>query len=460
MIERDALTQRLDVDGAKVLVLGLAVTGRAVARVLAAAGAWVLASELRGDVDPAQLRELDDAGVEIEVGSHDRAAGALGDVDLVLPSPGISPLRGILAEAIARGVRVAAELDLAQRLTDAVVVGVTGTKGKTTVCRLAARVATEQGLETYACGNTEVPFITEAAAHPDADAFVVEASSFGLCFVETFHPRVAVVTNLAPDHYDWHGTMEHYRAAKARIARRQHGQDLYMYPATQPELAALAPEPGPARLAFGEECEPGAWVTDDEVTVALDGRRLRARGAGSVAARGAHFAADVAAACAVGAFLGAKAEALEAALSSFVLDPHRMDLVGERDGVRFYDDSIATNPHAALASLRTFPSVVLIAGGRNKGLDLGTLAVEAARLRAVVAIGEAAPEIVGAFAATEVPVDTGASMEEAVGIAAHRARAGDVVLLAPACASHDAYRNYAERGDDFVQACRSLGIGM
>ena len=436
----------LGVEGAKVVVLGLAVTGRVAAKVLADAGARVLASDLREE--PVAIE-----GVEVETGSHERARAALADADFVLPSPGISPRTGLLAEAIARGVPVASELDLAQRLTSARVVGVTGTKGKTTVCRLVERMLPD----AYVCGNNEVPFIQAVVEHPDAAAFVVECSSFRLYFCETFHPDVAVVTNFAPDHLDWHSSMEDYRAAKARIAQNLTANDVFIYPAAQPELAGFPPDDGVPRYDFGTDAPAAIWIDGNDVVV----QRRRISGVEELASRGRHFALDAAAAAGAAMHAGAAAPDVERGLVGFVPDRHRLELVGERCGVRFYNDSMATNPFAAAAAIRSFDEpVVLIAGGRKKVPDLSPLAAEAKRVRAVIAIGEAADEIASVFAGSGVHVEIAATMRDAVGRAVENARAGDVVLLAPACASQDAYANYAERGDDFAEACRLLGVRM
>jgi UDP-N-acetylmuramoylalanine--D-glutamate ligase len=374
-------------------------------------------------------------------------------------------LRGFLAEVIARGKPVVSELELGIALTGVPVVAVTGTNGKTTVCRLAERIGREAGLDVYACGNLETKFLTAAFEHPDADAFVVEASSFSLAFCETFHPRVAVVTSLAPDHLDWHGTFEHYRDAKARIAARQTPGELYLYPAAQPELENFAPSSdGPLRARFAgspivPSDGPGAWVDGDEIVVRVGDVALQAGGAEHLAARGEHFGGDAAAAAAAMAFLGVGSTAVESALSAFEFDPHRLEPVGSLNGVRFVDDSVATNAQATLAALRAFEEpIVLIAGGRNKGIDLGPLRSESGRLRAVVAIGEAADDVRAVFDPTGVFVSNAASMREAVAVAIELARAGDVILLSPACASHDMYSNYAERGRDFVAECRTAGV--
>jgi UDP-N-acetylmuramoylalanine--D-glutamate ligase len=183
----------------------------------------------------------------------------------------------------------------------------------------------------------------------------------------------------------------------------------------------------------------------------------------ALAARGPHFAADAAAAAAASVFLGAGAADISAGLDGFVLDPHRLELVGRRNGVTFYDDSTATNPLAAVAAIRAVGRegpVVLIAGGRKKVPDLSPVAGEWPRLRAVVATGEAAPDVVAVFRGTGVPVEQAAGMADAVERAAAIARPGDAVLLAPACASQDAYTDYAERGREFARACRLLGVGM
>lgn len=460
----------LDLDGRRVLVLGLGVSGVEVAKVLASRGGQIIASD-SGVVDPAVRATLEAAGVEVESEGHDRAAAELSRFragDFVFPSPGISPLRGFLKQVCASGVPVVSELELGVHLSDVPVIAVTGTNGKTTVCRLAERIGREAGLDVHACGNLETKYLTAAADHPDADVFVVEASSFSLAFCHTFHPRVAVVTSLAPDHLDWHGTFEHYRDSKARIASHQLEGELYLYPRTQPELEGFAPRTGPLRAPFGatgadgfgnQVVELGAWTDGSAVEVRLPGTELRAAGVGKLAARGRHFAADAAAAAAAMSVFGADEAAMERAFEGFRFDAHRLEPVGARDGVRVYDDSTATNTHAALAAIDAFKEpIVLIAGGRNKGIDLSPLASVAGRLRAVVAIGEAAEEIQRVFAASGVFVPIAASMREAVAMALDEAKDGDVILLAPACASHDMFLNYADRGDQFQAACREAGV--
>ena len=453
---------RGDVAGSRVVVLGLGITGRSVASVLAERGASVLASDARAsaDLDVADLAAL---GVEVETGGHDRARASLATADLVVPSPGISPHRGFLAEVIAAGVPVVSELDLAVGFSDAPVVAVTGTNGKTTVSLLAERIAREDGMDAYMCGNTEVPFVAAAAEHPDADLFVVEASSFRLAFCETFHPRVAIITNFAPDHLDWHSSVSDYRAAKARMAARQTDGDLFVFPSSQPELSAMAPD-APTHVAFGEARDgSAAWVEGDEIIVRIGDRIVRATGVGRLAERGSHFALDAAAAAAALVFLGVDAEPIERALRSFEVAQHRLEPVGTLNGISVIDDSVSANAHATVAAVRHVSGgrdarVVLIAGGRNKGIDLSPLASEAPRIKALVAIGEASDELADVFSATSVPVKVSGSMDEAVGLALAAAESGDVVLMSPACASFDMFRGYADRGRAFREACRAHGV--
>jgi UDP-N-acetylmuramoylalanine--D-glutamate ligase len=424
--------------GQRALVLGCGITGMEVARVLAAEGASVLVSE-KGDVATADAVALEAAGVEIESGGHTKARAELGSFDFVVPSPGIPPHEGFLAEIITEGIKVASDLDLGHELARAPIVAVTGTNGKTTVCRLAAHIGKAAGLAAFACGNLEHKLLSVAHKHPEADLLVVEASSFALTFCRSFRPRVSVITNLAPDHLDWHQSFEKYREAKARIAAVQGHGDLFLYPDTQPELASLAPMSGVHVQPFD-----ASSIKASEVPWA---------------AGAAHFLHDAAAAVAAVIHVGVSEELARRALDGFDLDPHRLALVGGKDGVVFFDDSVSANPHATLAALESMSSpVVLIVGGRAK-VPLSPLASQASSLRAVVALGEAAGEIESVFSPTDVIVSIAASMDEAVGMAFRGAQQGDAVLLSPACASWDMFDGYADRGRAFRKACTRLGVG-
>jgi UDP-N-acetylmuramoylalanine--D-glutamate ligase len=281
---------------------------------------------------------------------------------------------------------------------------------------------------------------------------VAEVSSFQLAFAESFHPIVAVWLNVAADHLDWHGDFDAYVAAKARIWARQGPADTAVVNADDPVVTAQAAAAPSRVVTFGLASEGAdftvvdGWLRGPEgplVEVAALPRALPHDLSNALAASAAALAA------------GATVEGVRAGLATFAPLPHRLTLVGYAGGVRWYDDSKATNPHAAVAAVRGFESVVLLAGGRNKGVDLTELSEVSDRVRAVVAIGEAAPEVAAAFAGRR-PVHMAGSMDEAVAAAADAARPGDVVLLSPGCASFDWYRSYAERGDDFARAVHAL----
>jgi UDP-N-acetylmuramoylalanine--D-glutamate ligase len=330
------------------------------------------------------------------------------------------------------------------------VLAVTGTDGKTTVTTWATAMLTASGRSAVTAGNTEVPLVA-AIDDPTVEVFVVEASSFRLAHTERFEPAAATWLNFAPDHLDAHSSLERYEAAKARIWRDQPADAVAVGNADDPVVAAHLASAPARRVTFGTGAAD--YRLDGDALVAPDGAVL-AR-AGELARAFPHDLANALAAAATALAGGATRAGVRSALLGFGGLPHRVSMVGEAGGVRFYDDSKATAPHAVLAALRGFESVVLIAGGRNKGLDLGVLSAEAGRIRAVVAIGEAAGDVERAFSGIR-PVTVAGSMAEAVERAASLAEPGDVVLLSPGCASFDWYGSYAERGDDFTRCVRQL----
>lgn len=429
------------------LVVGLGVTNEAVTRQLLRRGHAVTVADDRLPV----ARELADRfGIEAVAPGDDRSwAEAVARCDVLLPSPGVPWHHPGITAARTAGVAVWSEFELAARWDDRPIVAVTGTNGKTTVTQLIEMILTADGCRAVAAGNNDLPLVD--ALDGDAEVFVVEASSFRLQFIETFRPRVAVWLNLSPDHLDWHPDLDHYVAAKSRIWAGQTRDDLALVNAEDPVvMAAVATAPGRVET-FG--LEKGDHRVDDGVLVTPHGplgqvsrfpRRLP------------HDLANALAAAAACAALGVDLAVSRSVLERFEGFPHRVQLVGEAGGVRWFDDSKATTPASVLAAGAGFESMVLIAGGRNKGLDLSVLGALSSRARAVIAIGESAGEVEAAFAGTGVVVRTAASMDDAVAEAAAAARPGDAVVLSPGCASYDWYRNYGERGDDFARAVREL----
>jgi UDP-N-acetylmuramoylalanine--D-glutamate ligase len=435
-------------EGERAVVVGFGVAGASAARVLREEGAEVRVSEERsGLVElPEDLRE---AGVELRAGGHEPAH--LDDATLVVVSPGVSPSAPIVAWARERGLPVWGELELGARLASAPVIAITGTNGKTTTTGMVAACLRAGGLDAVACGNIGRPF--PLAAREVRDALVVECSSFQLQVQESFHPQVSVLLNLAPDHLDWHGSMESYAAAKGRIFANQRAGDTHVGNRDD-ALAAILSGSAACAVRWFTMSEPAVgevgWVDD-----VLTARTESMQALGSVRPDTPAIRADAAACASACLAFGVHAAAIREGLASFVPERHRGETVATVAGVRFVDNSKATNPHATLAAVGTSEGVVLIAGGDAKGVDLAPLGALADRLAGVVAIGAAADEIVRLFEG-RVPTRKSGSIEEAVGTAFDLSPPAGTVLLAPACASWDMFRDYGERGDRFALAARAV----
>ena len=407
---------------------------------------------------PAVRAAAADLGLDlVEAPAADELAALVAGADAVLPAPGLPARHPLFAAARAAGVPVLSEFDLASWWDDRPLLAVTGTDGKSTVTTLVRDMLLASGLAAVAVGNTPVPLVA-AIDDPATDVFVVEASSFRLEHSQRFAPAVGTWLNFAPDHLDSHPDLASYEAAKARIWRDQSADQIAVGNADDPVVARHLAEARARHVTFGLAAEADFRL----VGGATPGGRLTGPGEGQADAveiarveeLGRALPHDIAnglAAAATALAGGASVEGVRRGLLDFRGLPHRVALVGEAGGVRFYDDSKATTPHAAATAVAGFESVVLIAGGRNKGLDLRVLADSAGPIRAVVAIGEAAREVAAAFDGVR-PVTRAGSMDEAVRAAVDLARPGDAVLLSPGCASFDWYGSYGERGDDFARA--------
>jgi UDP-N-acetylmuramoylalanine--D-glutamate ligase len=433
-----------------VLVVGFGITGEAMARAVLARGGAVRATDDHPSAE--RRRRADLAGVDLlEAPDREQWRVLVEGRTAVLPAPGLPDAHPVFAAATEASVAVLSEFDLARFWDDRPILAITGTNGKTTVTTLVTEMMEASGLRAEAVGNTEVPLVT-AIDDPATEVFVVEASSFRLGHTRRFEPTAATWLNFAPDHLDVHATLEGYEQAKARIWRDL-GPDRGTAVANADDPTVMANRNSDARtVTFGL----GGPGTADYT---VDGSRLVGPAGDTIVEVGALFRAlphdlSNALAAAATAFAGgASSDGVRRALEGFRGLSHRVELVGEHDGVRWYDDSKATAPHATLAAVRGFDSVVLIAGGRNKGIDLGPLADAAPHVRSVVAIGDAAAEVADAFAGIR-PVVRATSMADAVALAAEAARSGDAVVLSPGCASFDWYGSYAERGDDFARLVR------
>jgi UDP-N-acetylmuramoylalanine--D-glutamate ligase len=435
-------------DGRRVVVVGARVAGVAAARALIEEGADVAITESRPEGELEELSEMRDLGVRVDAGAHEPFH--LDGADLVVTSPGVPQDAPVLRWAAERGIPVWGELELGARLCTVPYLAVTGTNGKTTTAGMIASCLRAGGLDAIACGNIGHPFPT--AAREEHEVLVVEASSFQLRFVETFRPRVSVLLNLAPDHLDWHGSLDAYADAKSNVFRSQGPGDVHIGNRDDAAAAARSSTAPCPVVWFGLEAPSDGEVGyEDGELVARIGRQARL---GSVDGQRAGYRADAAAAAAATLTYGVAPAAVTRGLASHVSARHRGEVVAVVEGVRFLDNSKATNVHAALAALEGVSEAVLIAGGRAKGVDLSPLRSRADRLAGVVAIGESADEVVAAFAGA-VPVRRAASIEEATRVALRMAPRPGVVLLAPACASWDMFRDYEERGARFAAAARA-----
>src|SRR3954447_4384543 len=435
---------------ARYLLIGFGVTNQAVADALLRRGHEVVVCD-DGNTGAALLA-ANERGIHLierpdEATYRDLIAG----VDVVVPSPGIGDVHVALDLAVRAGVPVRSEFDLAAEWDDRPLLAITGTDGKTTVTELTTAMLQASGVRATAAGNTEVPLV-RAIDDPAIDVFVVEASSFRIDHSEHFAPRVGTWLNFSPDHLNLHRSLESYELAKAKLWTHQSAGDVAIGSIDDPVVLRHLRDAAARHVTFGAapeadfHVEDGQLVTDaGDVLVAVD----------ELPRRFPHDVTNSLAAAATALSGGASVDGCRHALRRFQGLPHRIALVAEDDSVRWYDDSKATTPNATLTALRSFPSAVLIAGGQNKGLDLGVLASAADHVRAVVAIGDAAVEVAAAFDGVR-PVVSAASMHDAVLAARRLAHRGDAVLLSLACASFDWYRSYGERGDDFTYEVRSL----
>jgi UDP-N-acetylmuramoylalanine--D-glutamate ligase len=451
-----------EVTGKRVTVVGAARSGVAAAELLARRGARVTLSESGATVpDADRLRAL---GVALETGGHvrDTFTGA----DLVVLSPGVPPEIAPVQAARQRGVPVIAEIELASRWLQGRVIAITGTKGKSTTTALTGRMLEAAGFKVTVGGNIGAPLSAQVNESTPDTFHVVETSSFQLEQIDTFHPWISVMLNFSPDHLDRHPTVEAYASAKARIFENQEPSDFAVVNADDPMVLEIARRGRAHQIPFARHAplETGTVV---EAVADLHGDEWIVRKTehgqwglvplGAIKLLGPHFVYDVMAAATVGSIVRANPGDLTAAVESFSGLEHAMELVAEIGGVRFVNDSKATNVESALRSIESFErDLVPIVGGRFKGGDLRLLREPLrARARAVVAIGEARP-LVRAALEDVVPVHEATTFSEAIARAAELAKPSGVVLLAPACASFDMFRDYAERGRTFKEIVRAL----
>jgi UDP-N-acetylmuramoylalanine--D-glutamate ligase len=440
----------------RVLVVGAGKTGLAVARFCVDRGATVTVTDMRSGAELHDARQQLGERVTWELGRHMQQSFL--DADLIVVSPGVPDIKP-LQVARKKGVRITGEIELAAQFIRAPIIGITGTNGKSTVTALTGEMARASGAPTFVGGNLGTPLIgcVDTPAAAANGLVVVELSSFQLETAERLHPRAAAFLNLTPDHLDRYPSVAEYGAAKLRLARNLGGDDVMVVNADD-EFFAAAGERYRANtrvLTFSTRHQRADGFIDGDELVAL-GRRYATAELNLI---GRHNLGNVLAAILLmrgNELVGD--DAVRAALRTFLPLPHRMQLVGTKRQLRFYDDSKATNVDSVVAGVDGFPTpFVLIAGGRDKGGSYDPLvrALTSGQCRGVVVIGEASDKIAAAVA-DQLPLERATTMEDAVARAVARAQPGDAVVLSPACSSYDMFDNYEHRGRVFVAAVEAL----
>jgi len=463
----------------RVVILGLARQGMALARFLARAGAEVTVSDLRAEEELSDpLAELEGLPIRYVLGEH--PSTLLDRADLLCLSGGVPVGAPIVVEARRRGIPLSNDAQFFLERCPAPVIGITGSAGKTTTTALVGEMCRAAGFRTWVGGNIGNPLISDLDEIKPDDRVVMELSSFQLEIMTT-SPRVAAVLNITPNHLDRHETMEAYIAAKRNIVAHQEVGDFALLGYDDANARALALETAAQLLWFsgGAEVEAGAFRTNGELTLRMDVSLPHASGGlggvdrvicqvSEVRLRGRHNLLNVLAACVLAGVTGVGLEAMHQVATTFTGIEHRLELARELNGARWYDDSIATAPERSLAALRSFEEpILLLAGGRDKKLPWDEFARETVRrVRHLITFGEAGPMIARVVEEQEAGsrrqetklegITRVETLGEAVEAAARLARPGDVVLLSPGGTSFDAFRDFAERGDKFKQLVESL----
>jgi UDP-N-acetylmuramoylalanine--D-glutamate ligase len=447
----------MDVNGKRVLVVGLGRSGVASALFLHKHGARVSVSDAKS---PEQLRNeipaLLDAGITVETGEHGERT--FREQDLIVVSPGVPFDMPQLARSRERGVPIIGEVELASRFLRGDIVAVTGSNGKTTTTTLAGDVIAASGRDTLVGGNIGTPAISFVDTATDQTWVVLEISSFQLESIETFRPRIAAVLNVTPDHLDRHYSFENYTAAKARVFENQREDDFAVLNADDSICVAMSKNVKSRVYWFSRlrEVDRGAFVRGKEI-VWRDGKReLSVLPVNEISLKGAHNLENVLAAVCIGMLVKAEPAAIRRAVEEFRAVEHRLEYVGAVRGVEYYNDSKATNVDATIKAIQSFPGRLhLILGGKDKGSDYSVLnELLGQRAKRVYTIGAAAAKIESQLHGVEVLHSE--TLEAAVKRATETAEAGDIVLLAPACASFDQFESYEHRGRVFKELVRSL----
>ena len=452
----------MELNRKRVLVVGLGKSGVASALFLKAQGAQVTVSDTKsGDELRNEIPVLLDHGITVETGGHgDRTFRGQ---DLIVVSPGIPVDAPPLVQARALGEAVIGEIELAAQFLPGPIAAITGSNGKTTTTTLTGEIMTAAGFTALVGGNIGTPAISLADRATPETVIVLEISSFQLETIRTFRPKVAVILNVTPDHLDRHRTFEAYVDAKARIFENQQASDFAVLNADDPTCVAMAVRTRAQVFWFSrqKEVDQGAWVRDGNIVfrdarVEQKSQQREIMQVSEIPLKGAHNLENVLAAVSAGVLMGCAAEKIRQAVRDFKAVEHRLEFVAAIRGVDYYNDSKATNVYATIKALESFPANIhLILGGKDKGSDYTVLnELLRQRVKSVYTIGAAAAKIESQI--KNVEVVNAETLENAIRKASAVAQPGDVVLLAPACASFDQFKNYEHRGKAFKEIVAGL----
>ncbi len=446
---------------ASVLVLGLAKSGAAVAKLLAQQGANVTVNERKSREQCEGIEELEALGIQVICGGHPLT---LLDkpVDFIVKNPGIPYDLPIIKEAVQKGIPVFTEVEIGYRLTSSPIIGVTGSNGKTTTTMMIREMLKESGLQAKTAGNIGTVFCEVAANSLKNEWLVTELSSFQLLGIQTFRPKIGVLLNIYDAHLDYHGSKQEYMAAKARLFMNQRSSDLAVLNADQDETRSLV-EHVPGEVVWFSRKQPvkrGVYLEEESIIyVDKEGRRWDICSQKELSLPGMHNVENSMAAAAAALEAGASLEGVQKVLRHFKGAAHRLQFVREWRGVSYYNDSKATNALATRRAIESFDgSVILIAGGLDRGEDFNVLEdLFRSKLKALIVYGQTAPKLalVGEKAGVK-PIVHVDNVKEAVEQARMIADEGDTVLLSPAAASWDQFDSFEERGDMFIQCVHML----
>lgn len=451
----------MDVQGMRILVVGMARSGMASARFLQSKKAIVTMTDAKPRAQQeANAAELEALGIELALGDYPRDIGS--KYRLVVTSPGVPLTIPPIQEAYRAGVPVISEIELAYRFAKAPMIAITGTNGKTTTTTLIGQMFSQAGRQVCVAGNIGLPLISEIEKYPAEAAVVVEVSSFQLETTDSFKPRVSLILNITPDHLDRHGTLENYAQAKAKIFANQEAGDFTILNYDDPAVAAFAERSRGQVIFFSRvhNLTQGVGVQDGKIVIRNGEKVLIVVNTADIRIPGAHNLENALAAVAAGWAMGLSPEEMAGTLKNFPGVAHRLELVAEIGGVTYVNDSKGTNPDAAIKALEAYDDrpIVLIAGGYDKGSDFTEFAQKVKeKAHALVVVGQVADAIAEAAAKAGVKdIVKAKTFEETVHLAAIKARPGDIVLLSPACASWDMFKDFEERGDLFKKVVCAL----